>query len=220
MQWRHFNANEREPELRSKEANTLRALATAINDPLTLYERLKPWVEHEPLFDARSSELRNAFSVQIRAYLEPPAIERAILFVSSPGQLKKLRSREEHLGARFLLTAPDSPCFVDPVKVNLVRAIEARAGTPDCRQDALDWLDLLLVALGHGDMFCNADARGAFISKHTDFVIALWSLAISAPSQFHFLQSLRERRQKLVDAGVAIDQLPEPDWLQAPHAED
>lgn len=215
MQWRHFNANEREPELRSKEADTLLALATAINDPLTLYERLKPWGDdHDFSFDGRSAELRRSFRDQIRAYLEPDAIKRAILFVSTPTQIKKLRSREDNLGARYFLTAPESPCFADPVKIILMREIEARTGTRECMQDALDWIDLLLAALHHEDPFCNADARKVFISIHADFVIALWSFVISTPSQFRFLQSLRERRQKLVECGVANDQLVEPGWLE------
>ena len=217
LQWRHFDANEREPELRAKEADTVALFATVINEPLTLYEFLKPWGNHEPLFDARSANLKSAFLDQIRSQLEPKAIEAALRFVIEAGQMKKLRSREEYLAARFLLTAPQSPLFKDPAKSTLLQVIDGRSGTLDGRQDALDYLDLLLSALEHGDnMYCGAGDRKEFISTHPDLMIRLWSLVVSSPSQFRFLTSLRERRAKLVEAGVAIESLAEPDWLKEP----
>jgi hypothetical protein len=131
--------------------------------------------------------------------------------------MKKLRSREEHLAARFLLTAPESPVFKDSSKGVILQVIKSRFGTLDGRQDALDYLELPLSALDHGDsIFCSAEERKEFINKHSDLMIVLWALAVSLPSQFRFLMSLRERRAKLVDAGIAAESLEEPDWLKVP----
>ena len=216
-QWSHFDANEQEPELRTKEIGTLTSLAQLINEPLTLYEHLKPWESHGPSFDARSARLKSTFMTKVRSQLEPGATEAALHYFFSPSQMKKLRSREAHLAARFLLTAPQSPLFKDPGKRMLLQAVEARFGTLEGRQDALDYLELLLSALDHGDnMYCNADERKGFINKHPDLMISLWSLAVSSPSQFRFLMSLRARRAKLVDAGIPTEKLADPDWLNVP----
>lgn len=214
MQWQHFTSNVGESELRDNETETLLAIATAINDPLRLYERLQPWSALDSLDDARSAQLKEAFVSKIRAHLEAPAIEAALIFASRSGRIARLRARDGYAAARYFLTAPASPCFNDAtLKQRLKEIIGARLGTLDARQDALDWLEVLLESLPHGDRFCRAEQRHAFFIEHADFVELLWKLAVSLPSQYRFLSSLGELREKLIGGGVPETTLPVPNWL-------
>lgn len=213
-QWRHFTSNQRESELRNKETETLLAIATAINDPLKLYERLKPWSDGEHYGDARSAKLNEAFVSQIRDHLKAQAIEAALVFATGSGTIDKLRARDGYAAARYFLTAPASPCFNDAaLKRRLMGLIEARLGTLDARQDALDWLEILLEALPYGDRFCRPEQRRDYLKNHEDFVELLWRLAVSLPSQYRFLSSILELRKQLIDGGVPETALPVPDWL-------
>lgn len=213
-QWRHFTSNQRESELRNKETETLLAIATAINDPLKLYERLKPWSDREHYGDARSAKLNEAFVSQIRDHLKAQAIEAALVFATGSGTIDKLRARDGYAAARYFLTAPASPCFNDAaLKRRLMGLIEARLGALDARQNALDWLEILLEALPYGDRFCRPEQRRDYLKKHEDFVELLWRLAVSLPSQYRFLSSILELRKQLIDGGVPETALPVPDWL-------
>ena len=79
----------------------------------------------------------------------------------------------------------------------------------------MDYLDLLLAALVQGDdPYCGAERRAAFIVQHQDLMVALWDLCISAPSQYRMLAALRGRRERLLNAGIGVAQLDEPDWLR------
>jgi len=213
-QWRHFTANLRESELRSKETETLLEIASAINDPLKLYGRLEPWSDRKHFGDARSTKLNEAFVSQISERLEAQAIEAALVLALDSGGIDKLRTRDGYVAARYFLTAPASPCFTKAVlKQRLMNLVEARLGTLEARQNALDWLEILLEALRHGDHFCRSEQRHSFFKEHVDFVELLWSSAVSLPSQYRFLSSIVKLRELLIEGGVSETTLSVPDWL-------
>lgn len=213
-QWRHFTSNQGESELRNKETETLLAIATTIDDPLKLYERLEPWSDRKHYSDERSAKLNEAFVSQIRDHLEAQAIEAALAFASESGSIDRLRAQDGYAAARYFLTAPASPCFTDAaLKQRLMGLIEARLGTLDGRQNALDWLEVLLEALPHGARFCRPEQRHEFFKNHVDFVELLWKLATSLPTQYRFLSSIVELRQQLIGGGVPETVLTVPDWL-------
>ena len=212
--WRHFTTNLRESELRTKETKTLLEIASAINDPLKLYGRLEPWSDRRHLGDARSAKLNEAFVSQISECLEAQAIEAALALALDSGGIDKLRTRDGHMAARYFLTAPGSPCFTKAVlKQHLMNLVEARHGTLDARQNALDWLEILIEALQHGDNFCRSEQRRSFFKEHMDFVELLWKSAVSLPSQYRFLSSIVKLREQLIEGGVSETILSVPDWL-------
>ena len=213
-QWRHFTTNPRESELRTKETKTLLEIASAINDPLKLYGRLEPWSDRKHFGDARSAKLNEAFVSQISEHLEAQAIEAAIALALDSGGIDKLRTRDGHMAARYFLTAPESPCFTKAVlKQRLMNLVEERHGTLDARQNALDWLEILIEALQHGDNFCRSEQRRSFFKEHMDFVELLWKSAVSFPSQYRFLSSVAKLRERLIEGGVSETTLSVPDWL-------
>jgi hypothetical protein len=220
LQWRHCQANQQEPELRAREADTLAAFARRIADPLAIYDLLRPDRADDSFFGEREASLRREFSAALRVRVEADAIAAAWMYLARPGEMKRLRSRSEHQAGRYLYTAPDSPLFGPPYKAQLVQLIRDRWGTREATEDAVDYLDLLLAALVQGDdPHCGAERRAAFIVQHQDLVVALWDLCISAPSQYRMLAALRGRRERLAGAGVGAEALEEPDWLRkAPKA--
>lgn len=215
LQWRHFNGNDGEPELREREVQTLIGLGDAVGAPMLIYDKLRPGYPDDPAFRARDARLQKEMSDALHAAFEPKARVIALSYVATPGQLGRLRSRDERRGARYLLTAPASPLF-HVHKTDLIAALEARRSSPGVAEDAIDYLSLLLSALGHGDQaFCTADERMAFIKEHQDFMCLIWSLCVSEPSQFRMLQGLREQKVKLIEAGIPEASLVDPDWLKA-----
>jgi hypothetical protein len=214
LQWRHFNANENEPELRAKEIQALMNLGGAMDDPMFVYEKLNPRRLSDVFVSAREARLANEMIDTIRAAFAPAAIDAALSYVSRPGEIKKIRSREEHQAARFLLTAPTSPMFATQKSV-LMAAFEARKGTPNVVGDANEYLLMLLSALEHGDNWtCTAAERKDFIAAHPDFMCLIWSLCVSEPSQFRMLSGLRRQKQILLEAGMPDALLNDPEWLK------
>lgn len=214
MQWRHFNANDGEPELRAKEVQTLLSLGEAIGAPSVIYEKLDPTKVQDSFFGEREAILRSKMCETLRAAFEPGARAVALFYVATPGDIKKLRSRDKQRAARFLLTSPHSPMFKGH-KADLMAALEARRKTAYVVEDASDYLSLLLSALHHGDGgFCTAEERRTFITAHPDFMRLIWSLCVSEPSQFRMLKGLRDQRAELVGAGMPDADLVEPEWLK------
>jgi hypothetical protein len=111
-QWRHFNANENDLLLRDLELNFILELTKSISNKLALYESLSPWSDLEPpLFDERSGSLRKAFYEEVLHNLESVALDQALQYLEHSGEIKKIRSEQKYLAARFLLTNSNSPCF-------------------------------------------------------------------------------------------------------------
>jgi hypothetical protein len=215
QQWRHCTANALEPQLRQKEADTLIAWAQRIADPLAVYDLLRPDRCDDSFFGEREAVLRREFGALLRSRVEADAVAAAWGYLARPGEMKRLRSRTEHQAGRYLYTAPDSPLFAPPYKAQLVQLVQDRWGTREATEDAVDWLDLLLVATVQGDdPHCTPERRIAFIVEHRDLLVALWNLCISAPSQVRMLAALRGRRERLVAAGIEALALDEPDWLR------
>lgn len=214
MQWRHFDANDGEPELRAKEVQTLIDLGGVANDPMTIYEKLSPGRSQDSFFDQRDGDLRNAMIEDLRAVFEPMARTAALSYVTVPGQIRKLRSRDEGRAVRLLLTSPKSPFFAAH-KADLVAAFKARLKSPGVVEDAGDYLSLLLSALEHGDqVIATAAERQNFIKEHPEFMRLIWELCVSEPSQFRMLKGLREQRATLIKTGIADADLMQPQWLK------
>jgi len=215
LQWRHFTANAGEPELRAKEVQTLVDLGDVIGDPMLIYEMLRPGHQHDVVFEERTARLKNEMSDALRAVFEPKARGVALSYVKLPGEIQRLRSRDERRAARYLLTSPDSSMFSAHI-ADLMAAWEARKNTPEVVTDASDYLSLLLRALAHGDQeFCTANDRKAFIKKYPDLMSLLWNLSVSEPSQFRMLQDMRAQRALLIDMEIPEASLDQPDWLKA-----
>jgi hypothetical protein len=215
LQWLHFNSNPGELELREKEALFLAEFASSLNKPLEVFDILKPWQEEDSIWGQRETELKRSFSKTIQDAVLDGACERALGILSSPGELKMVRSAE-NLALRYLLCSPDSPLFSDDRKHLLLTSLEGRREGAYAAEDSIDYLSTLLSAMQHGDPICRADARMVFIENHADFVALLWSLVISRPSQFRALSTLREQRSRLIAAGMNSDDLPTPEWLDTP----
>jgi hypothetical protein len=214
LKWCHFNANESDLQLRKKEPKTLVDLGNVVGDPMLIYELLRPGQSHEDVFDGRSGDLRNKMSEALRQVFEPQARAVALSYVKTPGEIRRLRSRDERRAARYLLTTPSSPMFA-AYKTDLLDAWKARAGTAEAVDDASDYLSLLLRAIGHGDQeYCTSDDRKTFIKGHSDFVELIWHLSVAEQRQFRMLQDLRKQRGLLVELGIPDANLDLPDWLK------
>ena len=214
MRWRHFNANDHEPELRAKEVQTLLTFGEAIGTPMLIYEKLDPTKVQDSFLGEREAILRTEMCETLRTAFEPTARAVALTYVATPGNIKKLRARDKKQAARFLLTSPHSPMFAGH-KEELMTTLEARRNTAHVVEDASDYLSLLSSALVHGDGgLCTADERKTFITAHPDFMRLIWSLCVSEPSQFRMLQGLRDQRKVLVAAGMPDADLVEPEWLK------
>jgi hypothetical protein len=211
--WRHFNANEREPELRAKEVQTLLDLGPAVGDPMFIYEKLNPRHLRDAFFSDKEARLAKEMIDTIRATFEPAAMDAALHYVTRPGAMKKIHSEEER-AVRFLLTSPQSPMFGSH-KVVLMAALEARRNTPSVVADASDYLRFLLSALKHDDGgICTAAERQVFINGHPDFIGLIWSLCVSEPSQYRMLSGLRAQKDVLLEAGMSEATLTDPEWLK------
>jgi hypothetical protein len=184
-----------------------------VADPLAIYERVRPNLSHRSMYGERGTGPISAMFSTLRAQFEPAAIVAALSFLAEPGAMQKLQPNEEHPAARFLLASPRSPLFAAD-KPRLMEALESKRGCLRVVEDAGDYLEILLSALEHRDSrICSADERRAFIVAHHDLIALLWELSVSEPSQFRMLQSLRERRLKLLESGVPLDSIPNPTWL-------
>lgn len=212
--WRHFNANENEPELRAKEVQTLLDLGTTVDDPMFIYEKLNPRHLRGAFFNDKEARLAKEMIDTIRATVEPAAMDAALTYVTLPGGIQQIFFREENKAARFLLTAPASPMFTTH-KLVLMAALDARRSTPNVVADANDYLSLLLSALEHGDSsMCTAAERESFINEHPDFMGLIWTLCVSEPSQYRMLSKLRSHRKVLLEAGMSAAALSDPEWLR------
>lgn len=216
IQWRHFNANRGDLRLRELELAFLINFSERIQNKLSIYEKLEPWgIEDFPLFDERSHGAKKEFVGKILSSLEDFVVIQAHDFIKTPKEIKKIRSDESYLAMRFLLTSPSSPCFSESNIDKTLAALVSRRGTSNAREDALDFMDVLLRGLSPGSLAFSVGVEEyrQFIAQNSRFIVELWSLAISAPSQYRFLSSLRDRRQKFLDAGVHAEDLNQPDWL-------
>jgi hypothetical protein len=213
MQWPHFKANPGEPELRAAEVALLKALANRVEDPLWIYGQLKPWGNGDFWLDEQGPNLRKQIRDDLTANIKSDALLAALAFVRTPGQTADLWPSENHMPARYILTAPESPLFVVPDRQTYLDVLQEREGTENSKKDALDLLDMFLMALGHGDNLCTQAERIAFSAANTDFIEVLWKRIIASRSQFRSLESLRTRRVKLLGANVPERILPVPDWL-------
>ena len=130
------------------------------------------------------------------------------------GGVRRLYSHEEDLGFRYLLTALESPMFANAPRARLVNSIGRGLDDAIVMRNDQDYLELLLLALvDNGTLFSRPDARREFIQRYPDLIEPLWNIVVSTPTQFRFLSALREKYQRLVDAGANRDRLALPDWL-------
>lgn len=218
MQWCHFDANDSDAQLRAKERQTLIDLGKVVGDSMLIYEILKPGQSHEDGIDGRSTKLRRELSDALRQVFEPQARAVALSYVKTPGEIRRLRSREERRAARYLLTTPSSPMFTT-YKTDLMEAWKGRMNTSEAVSDADDYLSLLLRAIGHGDqIYCTSEERKIFIKAHPDFMVLIWNLSVSGQRQFRMLQELRKQRELLVALGVPDADLDMPDWIKGQSA--
>lgn len=213
IQWRHFNANLHEPEIRAKEVKALSSFLNRINDPLAIYEFLAPGSDYAD-YAGRQRDLRNEFTNVFRLLVQPTVIQIIYNDIRLPGKLQELKGLRENLAAQYLLTSPASPIFLAENKPTFIQALTARFGTEKTRDDALTYLDFLLSGMAHNNRYCTAEQCRIFIHNHQDLIILLWRLSISERSQFRMLQSLRERRETIIEAGIPAESIDEPDWLQ------
>ncbi|GAB3352213.1 KAP family P-loop NTPase fold protein [Lysobacter tyrosinilyticus] len=212
--WRHFNANPEEPELRAQETRLLVGFARSLNMPMQIYEVIRPWADPDWIWGERQAQLEADFRAELQAAVEDGAIDAALGFLKTAGQVKQLRSGEKNFGARYLLTSPKSPLFTGVRKKDLLTILLNRLGTSYVVEDGVDYLAMILAAIPHGDQFCRSNEREKFLNEHQDFSVALWNLCVSQPSQFRGLQALRERQKTLVKAGIRGELLAAPDWLE------
>lgn len=214
LDWQHFVANVGEPELRSKEMETLIACAQSTSSPVEFFEALRPWRKTDVVFDERSARLKNEFVAKIGATIEPKIVESAIALFKTPGALRRLRSRDAAQGYLYLFTSPNSPVFSDDRRVQLMDAIHSSGTDSVVSQNAQDFLRLLMKSLDNQDSpFCNPDQRKEFIAANGALIAELWRVTISKPLQFRFLSGAREQREKLVEAGAIPESLVTPEWL-------
>ena len=215
LQWRHFTSNEKESELRQKEVATLLELGKSMADPLAAYDLLQISRSHDDFLDKRQGQLKNEMTEKLRLEFEPKAKDAALAYLAVTGEIMKLRSSDESPGARYLLTSPRSPMF-STYKNELMIVLNERIDTSKAVEDGTEYLNFLLSALDNGDgAYCSADERKVFIRQHSDLMSSLWRLCMSQPSQFRMLQSLRKRRDVMLEVGMAEELLMEPDWLKA-----
>ncbi len=216
LQWRHFNANRGESDLRKLELDYLLRFADVINNPMPIYETLKPGAEFDiPLFDARSEDLKRGFTRSIADHIEGAAINSAYKFIREPGKIKKLRSKDDYFAEKFLLTNFDSPCFNEPHYRQFIEEVRKRLDTANVNEDAMDLLDIYLSNLRIDNYASGVipNELGASLCKNSKLIIELWKLVISRPGQYRVLESIRERRKKLIAVGIPEKELEEPDWL-------
>lgn len=213
LQWRHFNSNTQEPELRQQEIDVLIAFMNRINDPLMIYDFLTPGRVHDNIFGQRQADLNNEFTNTFRTLVEPQVIDHVYGKISHPGELQTLKNADKNSAAHYLLSAPESPVFREDYKPTLLTILMGRLGTANIRDDALTYLDLLLSGLSHENRYCNAGKSQIFIKNHSDLIVLLWRLTVSERSQYRALQEMRERRQTIINTGIPEQLLEVPDWL-------
>lgn len=213
LQWRHFNSNNQEPELRQQELDVLIAFMNKIDDPLMIYDFLTPGRVHDNIFGQRQADLNNKFTNTFRSLVEPRVIENVYGKISEPGKLQTLKNADKNSAVQYLLSAPGSPVFREDYKPTLLTILTGRLGTPNIRDDALTYLDLVLSGLSHGNRYCNAEQSQIFITTHSDLIILLWRLTVSERSQYRALQGMRERHQTIINAGISEQLLEAPGWL-------
>lgn len=213
-EWQHFTANPGETELRALEIQCLRECADQLECHSAAYDFLKPWDDHAYVFDERSDRLKKQFFEGLIKSLEPKVIDAAIQLFKVKGAIRPLISGDERLGFTYILGAPDSPLYQKENLEKFRGLISEEGSNPLVRQNALEYLNLLLGALEHAARFCTADERRAFIAEHAELVEQVWGVVVSARGQFRALHALRKQREALVKAGASDERLSRPDWLQ------
>ena len=215
LSWAHFVRNDGEPQLRSKERGTLLDMVASVENALVIYDRVIPGTRDDGPFGKDQSEKRELLVKGIRDDCQPRALLEAYEFIKQPKRIASLRSDDENQAARFLLTSPRSVAFDDAHIDETTAMWVSRNGTDSCADDALTFLELLLVSFNYGDRYCTKDERVAFSKAQPNFVIAIWDLCISRQRQFRMLLDMRKTRDAFVEQGIADASLVVPDWLVA-----
>jgi hypothetical protein len=215
LSWAHFVRNDGEPKLRATELTTLIRIAETLKKPLAIYDRLiRGMVSHSP-FGKDQREKREALIGGIRNHCESQALSAAYEFIKQPRKITNLRSNSEDQGARFILTSPKSIAFSEAEIATTKSVWKSRHNTDGATDDALTFLELLLVAYENGDRYCTKNERATFSRANSEFIITIWDLCISRQLQFRMLSEMRKIREAFVAQGIDTTKLVIPDWLSA-----
>ena len=210
LYWCHFNANPGEKELREKEIETLIKLAKIVSDPLELLNLLEPWKAQEA-----DQQLKNGIIERLTNALIVDGVNCALMvYIDTPRGIRKLLLQTDDQAGRYIFTVLASPIFQNDAAKGLIERLRARVGTESLLDDTGDYLDLLLTAIGGCDtMYCTEQERRQTISLAPDLFITLWMLSTSARAQYRNHETYKNRRAKLIAAGMSELQLPVPEWL-------
>lgn len=213
--WYHFVQNEGEPLLRAKELATLIKIAETTKKHLAIYDRVIPGMNHHAVRGIDQIRKRTELDDDIRKNCESQALLTAYEFIQQPGKIASLRSNNENQGARFILTSPSSIAY-DAAHIEKTTAVWAsRSNADGAADDALTFLELLLVACDNGDRYCSKEDRAMFCKTQSEFIIAIWNICISHQRQFRMLSGMREIRNAFITQGIDAAKLINPDWLSA-----
>jgi KAP family P-loop domain len=213
MSWAYWVNNDCETDLRAAELRILIKLAATINNPIATYDRVIPGMREHARYDRNQIEKRIALTQGVRISCELAALSAAYEFIKLPGKIASLRSDSENQGARFILTAPDSIAYSDAQITNTTAVWEARKDTYGATDDALTFLELLLIASEHGDRYGTKEVRAAFLKTHSEYIATIWNLCISHQRQFRMLSDMRKIRVAFIALGIEETRLALPDWL-------
>jgi KAP family P-loop domain len=215
MHWAHWVRNDGELKLRENELEILIKLAATIKNPIATYDRVIPGIGDFTPFGRDQMEKRMALTEGIRKSCELQALSVAYEFIRLPGKITSLRSESENQGARFILTAPKSIAYSESQIANTTAVWESRRDTDRAAEDALTFLELLLVACDYGDRYCSKDDRAEFSRTQSEFIVTIWNLCISCQRQFRMLSDMRKIRDAFIAQGIDAAKLIIPDWLSA-----
>lgn len=212
--WVHFRTNPGEQELREKEAALLTQWCIRWPAPLVLFGRIKPWSSDNFGLEERTISLRAELQKCMEDVLWPRVLGAAFELFEKPNGVESLDPIKEHEELYFMLEAPASRFYDEAGIARLVQILSKASDSAVVHENAVQYLELLVDALDHKGRFCRYEDRKVFLGQHADLVAAIWQAAVAKPSQYRFLNSLREYRTKLIDVAEVPEQsLPNPEWL-------
>lgn len=213
LSWAHFVRNEGEPELRAKEQTLLGDISDSIGQVLALYSIVIPGLRDDSPFGADQRQARANLYDSILARVQDRALAESCEFVKQPKKISELRSDTDNQAARFLMTAPRSIAFDDAHMAGTLEIWNERLNTDSAADDALTFLEIILISHRGGDRYCTSEARVAFNVAHPQLVASIWAICISRQRQFRMLQEMRKMREAFVTIGIPEASLPCPAWL-------
>lgn len=213
-QWVHFAANEGEPELREREQQVLSGWATECADKNALFSSLQLWDLHVDAHDGRNGNLRLRLRQRIGEALWPFVVRSSLELFERPNAVDAILSRGTDEVSNFAFASPASPIYIGENRERLFQLLHRAHEEPVLHRNAFAFFELVTAALsGHG-RYCTPDQRTAQVAADPQLFVSIWKAVTSRRLQFRMLQSLRERRERLITAGIDGAELPLPQWAE------